>query len=511
MMMRKFLFCLLVNVLVMTLTRAQIVTRFAYIQTENKQPFYVRWNNKVWSSSTTGYLILSKIKDQQINIVVGFPKNLYPEQTFTIVFPGNKDAGFLLKDFGNKGWVLYNLQSLSLVYAEKDPAETGKETIAAGTLAGQKKVEEAPNTPFGDLLVQVTQDSTIKNISVEKPQPPPVAKKEETVKPATDSVLKTVSKQDNKPVSKEITSATKNVNEESVKIDSAQTTVKKENKPIIDNRTTKEITKADNETVGSANEEKQTVETNISKTPLVVSKSSINLFANNENAGTYEYIYIVADKTGYSDTVHVSFEKEKQEIKPVVKTESDIQEPVNTEGKPAPKFLDIIVDTSKRTTETKAVELVNKDSIVKTTDQAVKDSVVAVVKSANPVDEKKVEEKVEIQPVKEQAKEVSKAVMVNTDCKNMATEKDFMNLRKKMVAEDNEDDMITAARKVFKSKCFTTDQVKNLCVLFLKDEGKYKFLDAAYAYVYDTDNFKQLGSLLTDDYYINRFNAMIKN
>lgn len=511
MMMRKFLFCLLVNVLVMTLTRAQIVTRFAYIQTENKQPFYVKWNNKVWSSSTTGYIILPKIKEQQISIVVGFPKNLFPEQTFTIVFTGNKDAGFLLKDFGNKGWGLYNLQSLSMLYAEKDPVETGKETIASATSAGQKKVEEAPSTPFGDLLVQVTQDSTIKNISVEKPQPPPVVKKEEIVKPAADSVFNIVSKQEDKPISKENAPATKSVNEESVKIDSAQATVKKENQPIIDKRTTEVISKTNNETVESAKEEKQTVETTISKTPVVVSKSAINLFANNENAGAYEYIYIVEDKTGSRDTVRLSFEKEKQEIKPVVKSGSDIREPVNTEGKPAPKFLDIIVDTSKKSSETAAVELVKKDSIVKSTDQAVKDSVVAMVKSEKPEEEKKVGEKAEIQPVKEQAKEVSKAVMVNTDCKNMATEKDFMNLRKKMVSEDNEDDMITAARKVFKSKCFTTDQVKNLCVLFLKDEGKYKFLDAAYAYVYDTDNFKQLGSLLTDDYYINRFNAMIKN
>ena len=101
--------------------------------------------------------------------------------------------------------------------------------------------------------------------------------------------------------------------------------------------------------------------------------------------------------------------------------------------------------------------------------------------------------------------------MVNTDCKNMASDKDFIALRKKMAAEESDDDMVTAARKVFKTKCFTSEQVKNLCVLFLKDDGKYKFLDAAYPFVYDTDNFKQLGSLLTEEYYLNRFKAMIKN
>ena len=71
------------------------------------------------------------------------------------------------------------------------------------------------------------------------------------------------------------------------------------------------------------------------------------------------------------------------------------------------------------------------------------------------------------------------------------------------------DDMVTVARKVFKTRCFTVEQIKNLGVLFLKDDGKYKLFDAAYPFVSDSGNFSTLQSLLTDEYYINRFNAMI--
>ena len=99
--------------------------------------------------------------------------------------------------------------------------------------------------------------------------------------------------------------------------------------------------------------------------------------------------------------------------------------------------------------------------------------------------------------------------MVNSDCKAVASDDDFLKLRKKIVAENNDDDMIRTAKKAFRNKCFTTEQVKNLGVLFLKDEGKYSFFETAYPFVSDSEMFKNLESQLTDSYYINRFKAMI--
>ncbi|HEU4859922.1 MAG TPA: DUF4476 domain-containing protein, partial [Chitinophagaceae bacterium] len=80
------------------------------------------------------------------------------------------------------------------------------------------------------------------------------------------------------------------------------------------------------------------------------------------------------------------------------------------------------------------------------------------------------------------------------NCKIQANTDDFFKLRKKMAGETNDDKMITEAKKVFKTKCFSTSQIKNLATLFLSDEFKYKFFDAAYQYVNDLENFSSLQS-----------------
>jgi hypothetical protein len=79
-----------------------------------------------------------------------------------------------------------------------------------------------------------------------------------------------------------------------------------------------------------------------------------------------------------------------------------------------------------------------------------------------------------------------------------------------MAAESNAEGMIKVAKKYFKTKCFSTDQIKDLSYLFLNDEGRYKFFDAAYAHTSDSDQYQVLESQLTDEYYLNRFKAMIR-
>jgi Domain of unknown function (DUF4476) len=94
-------------------------------------------------------------------------------------------------------------------------------------------------------------------------------------------------------------------------------------------------------------------------------------------------------------------------------------------------------------------------------------------------------------------------------CKSIASDADFYKLRKKMADRKSDADMLDEAKKSFKAKCFTTGQVKNLGALFLGDGGKYNFFDAAYLHISDTDNFASLQSELKDEYFINRFKAML--
>ena len=436
-MTKKILLLLLVNVFAVLFIRAQQITRFAYIQTDNKQPFYVKWNNKVLSSSSTGYLILSKIKEQQINVVVGFPKNLYPEQSFTISFNGTKDAGFLLKDFDSKGWGLYNLQTLMVVHATvtEAPVAFKQEPATKEQVINPPKVEEA-KSPFGDLLVQVTQDSTVRNIAVEKPQPPPVVKKEEPVKPKIDSVAQKIVKQEEKPAvqepKKETKPETKEVAvSETKKADSLKAVTIPEAKPAV-TETKKEEKSVEKEIVKPEVKKEEPVKTKTPKEtqpvvhepqvktqPVELTKSAINLFATNENAESYDYIYVTEDKTGARDTISISIKKDKVEIKPVVKQEPGIKkDTVQQQPKTEPKFIEIIADTAKASNEPAVIEPIKKDTLVKAVDTVAKETVKEITAEAKPAEEVKSEPAVIKEPIKETPKETAKVVMVNTDCKD---------------------------------------------------------------------------------------------
>lgn len=102
-----------------------------------------------------------------------------------------------------------------------------------------------------------------------------------------------------------------------------------------------------------------------------------------------------------------------------------------------------------------------------------------------------------------------KEKMINSDCKRMATQNEFLKLRKQMAGTDEEGIMTKMAIKSFTSICFTTEQIKNLGVLYNKEEERYKFYVAAYPFVSDSQNFSILSDQLTDNYYITRFKAML--
>jgi hypothetical protein len=107
-------------------------------------------------------------------------------------------------------------------------------------------------------------------------------------------------------------------------------------------------------------------------------------------------------------------------------------------------------------------------------------------------------------------KEATEMEVVNlSSCVATASEKDFMKLRKNMAAKSNDEDMISEAKKLFRNKCFTSEQVRYLSTLFLTSAAKYQFFDAAFAYTSDKQNFSSLQSEIKDEYYLKRFKALI--
>ncbi len=96
---------------------------------------------------------------------------------------------------------------------------------------------------------------------------------------------------------------------------------------------------------------------------------------------------------------------------------------------------------------------------------------------------------------------------INSDCHAFATDYDVDRLRVKLLQSSKDEDRIQVARKIFKTKCFSTRQIKALSEVFATDAQKYKFYETAYPFASD-DQFRELGSTLTDPVYSSKFRAM---
>jgi hypothetical protein len=113
-------------------------------------------------------------------------------------------------------------------------------------------------------------------------------------------------------------------------------------------------------------------------------------------------------------------------------------------------------------------------------------------------------------PIKKDTVSIApKPVMVNSECKNLATQEDFIKLRRKMADQTDDNSMLVVAKKTFRTRCFTTEQIKNMGALFFSDQGRYTFFETAYEVVSDGQNYEVLKNQLTDPAYIARFESMI--
>jgi hypothetical protein len=475
---------------------------FIYLQTENKYPFYVKMDKKILSSSVSGYLIIPKLQDGNYALTIGFPKEEWPEQQVTCTV-NKKDVGYLVKNFGSKGWGLFNLQTMEVI------------KLGSG-VAGTKVVpEDTKQDIFSNTLSNVVNDPSI------------IIKSEEEKALAKQDSMALI--KDEKPVIKEDTLVT----------------VKEEVKPPL--KETEKVVVAEDKTrekIILKQETKPLIELIKKEEPVVTSQKISRLFSLTSSEGT-DMVYVDM-VNGVADTVRLFIPAEKntelvkQEKKitvPIIeipRKEEEKKDTIKAEPekiavvKPAEqKEEEVKKELVKETVRTEELKTPAKTEEIKKEEpkkepakesNKTRDSKFIDIELPNPNAVKKDtlvnpflstgEKKTE--PAKEKpAATIAKPLIFNSDCKSLASDDDFLKLRKKMAAEDKDDDMLAAAKKAFKAKCFTTEQVKNLSVLFLKDEGKYKFFDMTYPFVSDSYNFGTLEGQLTDNYFITRFKAMI--
>lgn len=123
-------------------------TYFVYVQAEPAQPFLITYKNQTFRSSSSGYSIISNLTDSLLQFVLRFPNQNYPDQSFSVTTQ-RSDQGYLLKDYGDKGWGLLDWNTLVVSYADRPTASKNNRASAAG------------QSDFATLLARASGDSTL--------------------------------------------------------------------------------------------------------------------------------------------------------------------------------------------------------------------------------------------------------------------------------------------------------------------------------------------------------------
>jgi Domain of unknown function (DUF4476) len=403
---------------------------FIYLQTENGQPFYVKLDNKVVSSSSAGYLILPKLIDGDYKLSIGFPKKEFPEEDFKIVVD-EKNEGFLLKNFGEKGWGLFNMESYGVVMGGGGPnvADTVSKTLQTD--------------PFSKMLAKVVKDSSLlqRNEQVNEVVAPPKTDSAVAVVQSSTLFLSPA---------KRVLSKKESDGMEMVYIDSSQ--------------------------YGN-----DTIRIFIPTEKITVKTDTVN----NAVTRLENPIESVDKGNAEQDSIAINQDVARSDTTAMI----DSKEPGKTSSDTTTSIAPLVSDNTNTFENKDSVAVEGNEQINQKTEEAEQPE---IKKDSLAV-----------------APEVIKSSTVNSDCKAFADNDDFLKLRKKMASESSDDNMIKVAKKAFRYRCFSTEQIKNLSLLFLTNEGKYRFFDEAYAFASDSNQYFTLQAQLTDSYYINRFKAMI--
>lgn len=420
--MRKICFVIMLTVCFFNMQAQR--QYFIYLQSETKQPFFVKLNNSKINSSSYGYLIIPKLADSTYQIGIGQQN----DQSFTYNFEiklNQKDHGYLIKNMGEKGLGLFDQQSLALLMPVN--SKVSKEVSSPNPENNSKS--------FSDILSKASNDPALK----EKTANPVAEKKNET----EISTEKKETKQENMVV------------QPAEKKEAVSNPVRQQNEAIISDS----LLKAD-ENAKPVLPVVNNVESNDAgdyKKTVIVRKSE------SSTTQGFGLVYLDQYANGNTDTIKLLIPN-------------------------APKVFQSNTPSNQQE-DKKFIEL-KSDTIQKKESEKIQDAqkVVAAEKVNTALETKGI-----------------------NNCVAVAADQDFFSLRKQMAAAEGNEQMINVASAFFKKSCFTTVQIKNLSFLFLDDEGKYRFFDQAYTHVVDVENFKTLQSEIKDEYYLNRFKAMLRN
>ncbi|MEO7313394.1 MAG: DUF4476 domain-containing protein [Chitinophagaceae bacterium] len=498
-------------------------THFIYLQTESRDPFYVLLNKKNFSSSSIGYLIIPKLPNGEYNVRLGFAKNAGAEQDYILQVKDN-EQGYLVKEFGEKGWALFNLQSLELQYA--GAINKDRNNVAA---LQQAEANEKEKADASLAAVETKRKLDEQTLAVAKEKADAMAM--EAKRKADETAAATAKDNTNaaaveaKRKADEMLAA-----EEKKKVDEIALAAEKMKTSALALETKKKAEQLTSDVAAEkvrneAEEAKLVIEKPLVSEPVPVTNikaigsldSRAPRLVNQVRTDSgIIYKYAVTNADG-QDTVN-AYIKGAMQMVAIIPAEKKEPEPNEMTGRDADsvtkkdpvKFLNMDFKQDSTKADAGLIEPIfnktNTPPVKENIENKKPDTLTAnLEKTLTSIP--KWDSHVRMDTI---AKQGATATISNINCKAQADDKDFFNLRKKMAAEEGADEMVMLARKTMKEKCFTTLQVRNLSVLFLNDADRYQFLDAAYPFTSDASQFVTLNDLLFDPYYVQRFKAMIR-
>ncbi|GEP95919.1 DUF4476 domain-containing protein [Chitinophaga cymbidii] len=466
---------------------AQDPSYFVYIQHEKHQPFYVKLNGKVISSSAKGYVILPKLSKGKVPVTIGFLKNELPEQEYTLRITGQRDYGYLLKNTQDKEFALYDLQT----FATLMPAGAGA-SFAAPAAEGEVSVtrisDDTASAETKEMMDNVQADVQAALAKATTDTAPPAAPvKKSSFAEALDKVVK-----DDRP--------------DDMPLELAKPVTKPAEQPVIETVASVD-TPATDEPVKKRNKRKERKE----RAALTEEEKALlsSVMEDEKQAAAEEALKeAAAEEVAVAEPV----EEAVPDPAPAPKKEKKAKK---KKDQPEPEFIDFGetgAAAAAASTE-KPAEIV-AESIPEISAKEAREA----KREKRRVEREAAERAAfvrdsiansEFASVPEEA-ERKRVKMVNSDCQKVLETDDFRKLLRTMNSRKTDEDMVDAFRRGTRSVCVSSEQVRALALLISTEENRYQLLDAAYPRTYDSQNFSGLGDLLKDDYYKGRFKAMVK-
>ena len=461
--LRKCIAVTAVMFFLVTSVRAQ-QEYFIFLQSEQQQPFYARIGEKIYSSSAAGHLVLPGLKDSTYSVFIGFPKNQHQEMEF-VVPVSRKDQGFQLKDMGDQGYHLFNFLTLQLLKPK---------TVAPKSSAYSHDIKKKTDS-YSTLMAGVVNDTAVLYatfaVSPTTSQVPANAVNREPDKndAAVKSLDTVLAKAD-----KDRPQSVNDTNKETLR----DSTFEKVMPPVNTDRTGKTDPVTDSNLVVKL----QVRDTVMVKTVTTTEKSSDSTINRKETVSVFRdsagNVPVAASRPGISNISKLS-EYKKADGLQLNYMVSGAAGQVDTVSLLIP-YATLPGEVTKTATEKKSDTTTN----------------VQIPEMKN---------------TRDSLTNAGRLVMINSDCRNFASERDVDKLRIRILSEKKDSEKLEVVRKEYRTRCYTSRQIRALSELFYLEPVRFEFLSTSYPFVSDSENFRQLVSLLRDPVYVEKFEGLFKN